>query len=413
MTGWDVALIGSVLLAFSMVSRRLAGSPITSAMVFAGVGLLIGNEGLGLLDIGLGSAELRLLAEVTLAVVLFSDAASLESGLLRREASTPLRLLAVGLPLTIALGWLVAVPMFGTLGVFEALILAVVLAPTDAALGETVVSDRRLPTKLRQGLNVESGLNDGICVPILVAAVALADIEARPQLEGEILVDLVKEVGIALVVGGAVAVVVAALWRVFDRRGWISADWDKIVPLVTAGVAYAAAAELGGSGFIASFVAGLVYGRLLGDRAQETMGFEEDLGQLLSAVTFLLFGAVMVGPALSQIDARTVIYAVLSLTLIRMVPVAVSLLGSRARGPTLAFAGWVGPRGLATSVFTLTIVEESALSGTRLISDVATVTVLLSVFAHGLSAPGLTDRYARWLAGTDDHLDVGPESVDT
>lgn len=410
MGGWNLVVIAGALIAFAPFSGRLRGSPVTATIVFTVAGYVLGDDALGVLDLGIGSSDLRLLAEVTLAVVLFSDASSLDARRLRRQFSVPVRLLAIGLPLTIALGTLVAVPLFPDLPFFASVMLAVLLAPTDAALGQTVVSDVRLPTMLRQGLNVESGLNDGICVPVLVAAVAFAELEEHPEFEGDILVDLVKEVSIAVAVGAVVGLVVVAIVTFADRRRWLLREWAMITPLATAVVAYAATAELHGSGFIGAFVAGLVYGRGLGPRAHETVGMIEDLGQALSAATFLLFGAVMIGPAVSRIDAQTVVYALLSLTIVRMVPVALSLIGTGATFRTMMFAGWFGPRGLATIVFALTIVEESGVDGLRQVIDVATVVVALSVVAHGLSAPWLTDRYAGWLDGHDDGLADGDEA---
>ena len=195
------------------------------------------------------------------------------------------------------------------------------------------------------------------------------------------------------------------------RRSWVQESWALVIPLVGTAIAYASTVELGGSGFIAAFVAGIVYGRLLGPNAHQSTELTEELGGVLSAVTFLLFGAVMLGSSLSDIDLRTVLYAVASLTVIRMIPVAVSLLGSGARWQTAAFAGWFGPRGLATIVFALTVVEESGLTGTRRIVDVAIVTVLFSVFAHGLTAPGLTNRYVRWFRANEATLTLEADRV--
>jgi NhaP-type Na+/H+ or K+/H+ antiporter len=168
------------------------------------------------------------------------------------------------------------------------------------------------------------------------------------------------------------------------------------VPLVATAVAYVVTVDAGGSGFIGAFVAGLAYGRSVGADAAHDKELTAQLGELLSAVTLLLFGAVMVGRGLGALDWQTVVYAVLSLTVLRMAPVALSLVGSGARRPTVLLAGWFGPRGLATIVFTLIIVEESGLPGTQRLTDVATVTVLLSVFAHGLTAPWLVRRYIAW-----------------
>jgi sodium/hydrogen antiporter len=250
---------------------------------------------------------------------------------------------------------------------------------------------------VRQGLNVESGLNDGICVPLLVAALSFAEAEEALTAGGDVLFDLVTELAIAVGVGVVVGGVVAAAVRLSAGRGWLTPAWCQIVPLTAAIAAYAATQELGGSGFIAAFVGGLAFGKLLGADAHEDTELTEDLGDLLSAVTFVLFGAVLVEVDADTFSLRNIGFAVLALTVIRMGPVALSMIGSGARRPTVGFIGWFGPRGLATIVFALTVVEESGLSGTERIVDVAMITVLLSVFAHGLSASGLTSAYVGWV----------------
>lgn len=410
--GWDLALVAAVLIAYATVSGRLRHSPVTPAIVFAGAGYLLGGEVLDIFDSGLDSGGIRVLAEATLALVLFADAASLDTGALRREAVMPLRLLAIGLPLTIVVGTLVAVVLVPALTLFEAVVLAVVLAPTDAALGQIIVSDERLPSRLRQGLNVESGLNDGICVPLLFAAVAFAEVDASSASAGGVVGDLVSQVGIGTAVGVAVAVVVAVSVAASHRRGWLDGHWAQLVPLATVMIAYAATDELGGSGFIGAFSAGVAYRRVLGASvARRSTLLADEIGGLLSAVTFFVFGASLIGPGLVDLDLATVAYAILSLTLVRMVPVALSLIGSHSAPQTAAFAGWFGPRGLASIVFLLVIVEEADLAGAPVIVEVGTMTVLLSVLAHGLSATPLTDRYVRWLAGRRERLTMESEQI--
>jgi len=394
--GSAIIQVSIALIAFACVSGRLRGSAFTPAILFAGVGFLLGNEVLDVIAADIDVGDIRLLAEVTLALVLFSDASSLDARRLSHEVGFPARLLGIGLPLTIILGAGVALWFFPDLLFFEAIVLAVLLAPTDAALGQTVVSDTRLPSSVRQGLNVESGLNDGVCVPLLFAAVAFAELEEAPTFEGEIIIDLVKEVGIAVAAGIAVALLVGFLVTESKQRGWLDEAWAQVVPLAAAAIAYTATDELGGSGFIAAFVAGLLYGRRIGPRAAHASSrLMEEIGGVLSAVTFFVFGAILIGNGVTDLDLSTIIYAVLSLTAVRMVPVALSLIGSGADRPTMAFTGWFGPRGLATIVFMLTIIEESNLAGTDRIVQVATITVLLSIVAHGASAPWLTERYVR------------------
>jgi NhaP-type Na+/H+ or K+/H+ antiporter len=395
MDSWSLAVIAGLVLAYAAVSRRLDRSPVTPAIFFVATGLVAGNEVLGWIDLQSGSGSVRLLAEATLTLVLFSDASRLDLGKLRREYTVPVRLLGVGLPLTIALGTAFAAWVIADLDAVEALVLAVVLAPTDAALGQAVVTDRRLPSRIRQGLNVESGLNDGICVPLLFIALAVAEAE-----EGAITVhDSVKlvfeEIGYGML-GGAVAGAAAALVLLAARkRKLIGSSWLQILPAAAAALAYGLAAPLGGSGFIAAFVGGLVFGGIVRETADVTHLVDE-VGELLNGVTFLVFGAAILGPALGGMGWEIALYAVLSLTVIRMLPVAVSFLGTRARPPTVAYVGWFGPRGLASIVFAVILVEEADLEHTRLIVLAVVATVTLSVVAHGLSARPFTDRYARW-----------------
>ncbi len=233
----------------------------------------------------------------------------------------------------------------------------------------------------------------------------IAALEEAPSFEGEIIIDLLEEIGIAVAVGTFVAAAVTFVLVVSNRRGWLEDQWGQVVPLATATIAYGTTVEFGGSGFIAAFVAGLVYRQRVGASiAHETTRLIEEIGGLLSAATFFAFGAIVIGNGITDLDLATVVYAILSLTVVRMVPVGISLIGAGAAVPTMAFAGWFGPRGLATIVFMLTIVEESSLTGTPQIVQVATATVLLSVIAHGVSAPWLTNRYVRWFSTSRERL---------
>lgn len=399
MSSTDALLIGGAILGYALLSRRLSRTPLTAAIIFVVVGLVVGSEGFDVLDLDIGSSGLRLLAEATLALLLFSDAASIDTRRLVRQTGLPVRLLVVALPLTILIGSAVAVALFPDLFVFEAVALAVLLAPTDAALGQAVIADPRLPSTVSQGLSVESGLNDGICVPLLFAAIAFAEVEEAHGIAREVLTDLVTELATATAVGIGVGACVGAARVLAERRRWSSDGWRPIVPLVATAITYVVTVDAGGSGFIGAFVAGLAYGRIVGADTRSDKELTAQLGELLSGVTLVLFGAVLVGRGLDSLDVQTVLYAVLSLTVIRMVPVALALLGTGARRPTILLVGWFGPRGLATIVFTLIIVEESGLAGTDTVTGVATVTVLFSVFAHGLTAPWLVRRYVGWFHG--------------
>jgi sodium/hydrogen antiporter len=378
------------VLGVAVISRRLSGTSITPAMVFVAIGVLAGPLVLDDITVAPKGATVRMLAEATLAVVLFSDASRIDLRALRREAMLPIRLLGIGLPLTIALGTLLAGTIFAHLTFSEALILGVILAPTDAGLGQAVVTDRRLPQRVRQSLNVESGLNDGVCVPLLLIALAVA---AGSKSHGVHVV--LEEIGWGLAGGATAGALAGWLMNIARTRNLIAGSWLQVIPVAAAALAYGSATARGGSGFIAAFVAGMVFGNLLLDDTSEVSFFSEETGDLLDGVTFLVFGAVLLGPTLEHLTWQMALYAALSLTVVRMVPVALALWGTDARAPTVALLGWFGPRGLASIVFAV-IVQDSQLAHTATIVATTYATVGLSVLVHGLSAAPSVDRYVRW-----------------
>ena len=380
-------------------------------MVFVAVGVFAGPGVLDEIDLESSSGIVRALAEATLALVLFCDASRVDLRQLRRAAGLPLRLLGIGLPLTIALGTVAAAAIFGQLTVEEALILGVVLAPTDAALGQAVVTHPRVPTRIRQALNVESGLNDGICVPLLFAAVAVADVESEISEGRSTATLLFEEIGFGIVGGVVGGLVVAGIVVHAGRRNLIDDPWRQVIPGAGAALAYGTAAALGGSGFIAAYVAGMTFRLALKRDPEEINELSEEVGNVLNGVTFVLFGAILLGPALDELSWELVLYAVLSLTVVRMLPVVVAMLGARARAPTLGFLGWFGPRGLASIVFAVIVIEESNLPHEHVLVLAIYVTVGLSVFAHGLTAAPLADRYARWYERHPRELAPPMESV--
>jgi NhaP-type Na+/H+ or K+/H+ antiporter len=346
-------------------------------------------------------------------VVLFADASRIKPRVLRREYAVPVRLLGVGLPLTIAMGAVLAAVMFDQLNVTEAIVLAILLAPTDAALGEAVVTEPRLPSRIRQGLNVESGLNDGICVPLLLIALAAADVEDKAASSHHAIGIVAEQIGYGILGGVAAGLAAAAVVAVGHRRDLIGGSWLQMIPVAGAGLAYGIAVALGGSGFIAAFVAGAIFGALVPAESEQASRLNEELGALLGGVTFLLFGAVLLGPALKHVSWQIALYAVLSLTLVRMLPVAAAMICTGARMPTVAFLGWFGPRGLASIVFAVIVVEEAHLPGAATILTTTYVTIGLSVLAHGITAAPLARRYARWYEShSQDRLPV-MESVPT
>ncbi|MDA1313929.1 MAG: sodium:proton antiporter [Acidobacteria bacterium] len=388
------AFVALFILVFGLVSERLQRSIITAPMAFALFGVVMGPEGLGLLHIGFDSEVVRELAEATLVIVLFTDASRIDLKILKKNYELPLRLLSVGLPLTILGGTLLAALLLDTLTFWEAAVVAAILAPTDAALGQAVVSSPKVPVRIRQALNVESGLNDGIALPVVLFFIHLA-----ASSEGTEPGQWLNFVSHQLILGPAVGAAVGFLGGQLVERGvtsqWMSHAFQQISAVAIALLAFAGAEAVGGNGFIAAFVAGLVLGNTAKRACTCLIEFAEAEGQLLTLFAFLVFGVAEIGPILAGLSAPLVLYAVLSLTLIRMIPVSLSLLGAGLRWPTHLFLGWFGPRGLASILYIFLVLEESGLQGGDDIFTVVMCTVLLSIFAHGVTAWPASELYSR------------------
>jgi sodium/hydrogen antiporter len=408
---WELAIVAAAVLAVAGASRRLTGTPVTPAMAFVAIGVLVGPLVIDGVTSASNGATVRTLAEATLAVVLFADASRIKLRALAREYVVPLRLLGIGLPLTIVIGSVLAVAIFAQLNLAEAVVLAIVLAPTDAALGQAVVSEPRLPSRIRQGLNVESGLNDGICVPLLLIALAVADVEDKVTSGHHALAVVAEEIGYGIVGGAVAGLLAATVVKVAYRRDLITGAWLQVIPIAGAGLAYGIAVALGGSGFIASFLAGGIFGAMVSQESEQASRLNEELGDILGGVTFLIFGAALLGPALEHVTWQGALYAVLSLTLIRLVPVAIAMIGTGARWPTLGFLGWFGPRGLASIVFAVLAVQEANLAHAETILLASYLTIGLSVFVHGATAAPLASRYARWYESHPAHRRPAMESI--
>jgi NhaP-type Na+/H+ or K+/H+ antiporter len=388
------AVLALFILGYSVIAGRVERSWISGPIVFTAAGVILGPNVLGLLRLNLDAEDLRVLAEATLAMVLFTDAANADLRVLRSTVALPERLLLIGLPLTILLGFAVAWLFFPSLGVLELGLLATMLAPTDAALGKPVVVNPAVPANIRESLNVESGLNDGICVPVIVILLDLAigtQIEHGPATH--VLLAVVEELGIGLAVGVALAAGGAALLRRAAAIGWISDTWNVVSAPALAGASFAMAQAIGGSGFIACFAGGLLLGALLPEHKHERLRGAEGLGEALSLMTWLVFGSIVASELLNHANPAFILYAVLSLTVIRMLPVALCLLGARVPIAESLFVGWFGPRGLASIVFAI-MVFDAHLPGNTAVMATVTWTVVLSVIAHGLTA----NTFARLLA---------------
>ena len=381
----NAAIIAAVVLLYSVIAGRVARSWLSGPILFTCAGMIFGPLGLNVLRLELTVADLKAIAEASLAKVLFTDAANADLKVLRRSFALPNRLLLIGLPLTIALGFLAARALFPDMDLIVAALLATLLAPTDAALGAPVVTDEAVPAEIREALNVESGLNDGICVPLVIILLDLVvGAEVQHNGIGRIFTVIVEEIGVGLIAGVVFATAAAWILRVAARREWMSAHWAHVPVVALAGLCFASAQALGGSGFIACFVGGLVFG-YLAERPKDLLGGAESTGEVLAMLTWIAFGGPLLGLLLPRVTFSMIVYAALSLTVVRMVPVFLSLAGSGLAMAEKLFIGWFGPRGLASIVFAV-IIFDAAVPGRDTLAITTACTILLSILAHGATA---------------------------
>jgi NhaP-type Na+/H+ or K+/H+ antiporter len=396
-----LAILAVFIFLYSTASGGLERTPINGALIFTAFGLALGPLGLGVLSLDVDKEGLRTLAELTLALVLFTDASNANLGVLKKNIGIPQRLLLIGLPLTILLGFGVGVLVFDGLTLLEIAILATMLAPTDAALGKAVVTNESVPSNIREGLNVESGLNDGICVPILFVFLALVTATDAETSTPVLAMKLVaEEIGIGVAVGVGLTVLGSWLGTRFADRGWITETWRQLPVPALAVACFAVAQWLGGSGFIAAFTGGLLFGGLAKRHKHELLLAAEGTGDTLALITWVVFGAAVVGQSVGSFTWEVMLYALLSLTLVRMLPVFLVLAGVRLQANEKLFMGWFGPRGLASIVFAVIVLNEH-LPGGGTIAMTAVCTILLSVVAHGISANPLVAALAARIKRSD------------
>ncbi|MDH5292162.1 MAG: cation:proton antiporter [Acidimicrobiia bacterium] len=388
--------IAGVLVAYAFLSKRLSKTAFTGPLIFMAFGLVAGPTALGWLDPDAETEVVSLVLEATLILVLFADAFSIDLGGFRDAVRLPGRLLGVGFPLMVLIGWGAAAWMFPELRGAPALLVAILLAPTDAALGQAVISNPRVPARVRNALNIESGLNDGLALPIFFVVLEAASAAEIGLGGGAVLRAVVVQVLVASLVGVALGGAAARFGILAFDRDWAEAGWIQIGLVSVAMAAWALADGLGASGFIAAWVAGLTCGITGKTRLNRPVDFSEDLGNVLTLISFTLFGALAVGQALPDLDIRIVTYAVLSLAVIRMISVMIATVGSGLAPATTLYLGWFGPRGLASIILVLIVLEDSRVPETPLIAQLMVATVALSVIFHGATAWWGSNRYGDW-----------------
>lgn len=419
-----LVIVGVVFVGYSLVAARLDRWSVTAPMVFVITGAAIGifaPESVGIL----GEPEpVKLIAELTLALLLFADASTLRWREIREDGALPARLLLIGFPLTVLAGFGLAMLLAPTAPWAAAALIAAILAPTDAALGLGVFTNRAVPGRIRRGLNVESGLNDGLATPLVTLFLAFLITQEEGVGTTDWVAGSLTELGIALVVAVVIGSASGRMIATAQTSGWTSAAPERFAILATAFVCYAGSVAAGGNGFVAAFVGGLVFSVASAGKVRESVEFTEDLGLFASFLVWSIFGALLLAPVLEGgVHWTPIVYAVLSLTVIRMVPVALSMLGTGLRTSSVLFMGWFGPRGLASVVFTLLAVEtltEEGLASAPLV-EIATWTVFLSVILHGITArpfariygARVADEPVEQLISGSPHEDPVPRAIGT
>jgi len=410
-----LAVVSACVIVWGLVSARLERWDVSAPIAFVVLGLVVTHGPTDIIHFNLHSSTIRSLAEVTLALVLFADASRVNVRALRADAALPARLLGIGLPLTIGAGAATAALLFGSSGLWVAAAIGAIVAPTDAALGASIMQDERVPSGVRRLLNVESGLNDGIATPFVNLFIAGA--VTTEAVSGTHLSKAVVELVGGAALGIAVGVVGAVLLALARRHGWSSPGVRPLAILALALFAYSTSVVAGTNGFIAAFVAGMAFGTVDHHNDEAALQFTEEAGTLLSLLVWFIFGAVMLVPGLEDLGWRDVVFALLALTLLRMLPVAVALAGTGLDRGTVAFVGWFGPRGLASVVFGLLAVDSLAPSESKVVLAAITLTVALSVLLHGVSASPLAARYGAYASrlgpAGPQHTAAAPISIRT
>jgi len=389
-----ILLVTIVILGYGYISKFLRRSNISGPMVFTAVGILLSPLVLGVVDTKPDGEFITIIAEIALIFVLFTDASSLN--LKQLNWAIPTRLLFIGLPLTIVFATVVGVFIFPQESMLYALLLALLLAPTDAALGKAVVSDKDVPLKIRSAINVESGLNDGIVFPVLLGVLALITKTQDSSDSTYWLLFVLQQIVIGAVVGAITGYFNAKISSILIDREDVEVTYKNLLPLAMAILAYYAAENFAGNGFIAAFFAGLFLGNFNEELKENADNFAESESELLLLICFMVFGFTFIPEAMLFWDIKVFIYSILSLTLLRMLPVALSLIGSKLDMETVLFIGWFGPRGIASVLYILIVVHAVVdIKGHETIYSVATLTIFMSIFLHGLSAKPLVKLYSK------------------
>lgn len=395
MNEYPIFIIAAILiLGYGMFSKLTEKSIITPPMVFVLVGIIVSVFSFENIHVGIHAPLVKVIAELTLILVLFLDASTINLKRLIIERKLPLRLLLIGLPLTMLIGIVIAKPLFPDMNIWVVALMALILSPTDAALGLAVVTSKYVPERIRQTINVESGLNDGIALPpilICVAALSVHDSHGTGLAYWGLFT--LKQFIFGPIIGGLVGYIGGLLVEKATKKEWMNTTFQQLISLSLAILAFSLAETVHGNGFIAAYFAGLLLGTTKHSVRERIHEFGEAESQVLQLMIFLLFGMVLIPLSFPHWDWRAWIYAILSLTVIRILPVVLSLAGTDLTRGTKYFIGWFGPRGIASILYLLMVTIELGTTGLEKMVSVVVLTITLSIYLHGISANPLSRLY--------------------
>ena len=385
-----------LVLAYAVVSEQVNRRFIAPALIFMLAGMALGPFGFGVLDAGPATEGYTVLAQLALTVILFNQAAKLRLNRIRERSPVSLRLLVIGIPLTVLLSTLTAAVVLPVLPWWEAVALAAIVAPTEVALIEALLDDSRIPERVRQALSVESGFYDGFALAILLVAMGLASQRTDPNHTHWIQFIFSTEI-LSLLAGAAVGLVGGWVVTWSRRSQWMTDTWAQLATLALAFVCFQLGEWLQASGFVAAFTGGLAFSFISRRNDDELPTQVSDAtGQLLELLVFAMFGAFAVIDGWRNADWRIVLFSVLALFMVRIVAVLVALVRTSMPMSSRLFIGWFGPRGIGPLVLGLLVINRGEIERAGLIGTVGVVTVSLSLVLHSLStAPGIRRLAAR------------------
>lgn len=392
----SIIIITLVVLGYGYYSKYLSNLNISGPMVFTSIGILLSPVGFNLVTVDLNTEIVTITAEIALIIILFADASGLKLKKLKLGWGIPFRLLFIGLPITIVFASLMAKAMFPEELTIYLVLMALLLAPTDAALGKAVVSDKKVPQKIRDSINIESGLNDGIVFPILLGLIAIITAEQAGSSDTHWLMYVAQQVVFGAIIGAIIGYINAKFSIRTIGKDRVDAAYKNLIPIAIAIFSYYVAEYFGGNGFIAAFFSGMFLGNYNDELRENVENFVESESELLILISFMVFGLTFIPATIDFWTFDVLLYSLLSLTLLRMIPVAISLIGTKLDFATVLFIGWFGPRGIASILYVLIVVNEViSIKTHETVYAVVTLTILLSIFLHGISAKPLVSLYAK------------------